>query len=361
MRELIATLDEWSAHDPSVAVATVVRTHGSTPRPAGARLIVSPDGRMAGSVSGGCLEADVVEQARLTLSGRQPPGVHHYGITDEMGWSVGLSCGGTVDIFVESWRWDAGDPALAAFRRAVAVQRAVALCTVVEGDDAGRRVAAVEDEPLAGSLGDQSADAALADAVAARFASGVAGVDDITGLQVFVDPEVPAPQLAIVGAVDIAAALQRIAAVLGYRVTVVDPRAAFLTRERFPEGELVRAWPDKGLPPLRLGRRDALVCLSHDAKFDEPTLALALASQVGYIGAIGSRGTQAKRVERLRSAGFDDDAIGRVHSPVGLDLGAKTPAEIALAIAAEMVAARRGRGGGSMRRSPAEAAAAAAG
>jgi xanthine dehydrogenase accessory factor len=361
MRELVPTLEEWSAHDPSMAVATVVRTHGSTPRPTGARLIVSPDGRMAGSVSGGCLEADVVEQARLTLSGRQPPALHHYGITDEMGWSVGLSCGGTVDIFVESWRWEDSDPALAAWRRAVGEQRAVALCTVVEGPDAGRRAALVEDEPPAGSLGVQAADEALANVVAARFASGVAGIDEVGGLQVFVDPEVPAPQLAIVGAVDIAAALQKIAGVLGYRVTVVDPRAAFLTRERFPDGELVRAWPDKGLPPLRLGRRDALVCLSHDAKFDEPTLALALNSQVGYIGAIGSRGTQAKRVERLRAAGFDDDAIARVHSPVGLDLRAKTPAEIALAIAAEMVAARRGGAGGNMRRSPAEAAAAAAG
>ena len=114
MRELVPTLEEWSARDPSMAVATVVRTHGSTPRPAGARLIVSADGRIAGSVSGGCLEADVVEQARLILSGRQPPALHHYGITDEMGWSVGLSCGGTVDIFVESWRWEDSDPALAA-------------------------------------------------------------------------------------------------------------------------------------------------------------------------------------------------------------------------------------------------------
>jgi xanthine dehydrogenase accessory factor len=361
MRELVPTLEEWSARDPSVAVATVVRTHGSTPRPTGARLIVSPDGRMAGSVSGGCLEADVVEQARLTLTGGQPPRVHHYGITDEMGWSVGLSCGGTVDIFVEAWRWEDADPALSAWRRAVADQQAVALCTVIEGEFAGRRAAVVEDEAPVGTLGTALADGALSEAVTPRFASGLAGIDEVAGLQVFVDPEVPAPQLAIVGAVDIAAALQRLVAVLGYRVTVVDPRGAFLTRERFPEGELVRAWPDKGLAPLRLGPRDALVCLSHDAKFDEPTLALALGSRVGYIGAIGSRGTQARRVARLREAGFDDVAIGRVHSPVGLDLGARNPAEIALAIAAEMVATRRGHDGGSLRRSVAEAAAAAAG
>jgi xanthine dehydrogenase accessory factor len=172
---------------------------------------------------------------------------------------------------------------------------------------------------------------------------------------------VPPPLLAIVGAVDIGAALARIAGVLGYRVTVVDPRGAFLTRERFPEGELVRSWPDEGLPPLRLGPRDALVCLSHDAKFDEPTLATAMGSRVGYIGAIGSRGTHAKRVARLREAGFNDDDIARVHSPVGLDLGGKSPAEIALAIAAEMVAARRGRSGGSLRMTAAEAATAVAG
>lgn len=358
MRELVPTLEEWSATDPTVAVATVVRTTGSTPRPAGARLVVNPDGRMAGSVSGGCLEADVVEQLRMTLDGSHPPRVVHYGISDEMGWSVGLSCGGTVDIFVEALRWEAADAALEAWRAAVADRRAVALCTVVDGELAGRRAAAVEDEPLAGSLGSAEADAALAAAAAARFATGIAGVDVLGGLQVFVDPEVPPPHLAIVGAVDIGAALARIAVILGHRVTVVDPRSAFLTRERFPEGELVRAWPDKGLPPLRLGPRDALVCLSHDAKFDEPTLALALASKAGYVGAIGSRRTHAKRVARLREAGFGDADIARVHSPVGLDLGASTPAEIALAVAAEMVAVRRGRDGGSMRVDVAAAAAA---
>jgi xanthine dehydrogenase accessory factor len=360
MRELLPTLDEWTATDADVAVATVVRTHGSTPRPAGARLIVDRRGRMAGSVSGGCLEADVVEQARMSLEGTQPPRLIHYGISDEMGWSVGLSCGGTVDIFVEAWRWSDEDAPLAAWRRAVAERRAVALCTVVEGEHAGRRVAAVEDEPVAGSLGSASADAAVVAAATARFASGLAGIDEVAGMQVFVDPEVPPPHLAIVGAVDIGAALSRIAEVLGYRVSVVDPRRAFLTRERFPDGDLVAAWPDEGLPPLRLGRRDALVCLSHDAKFDEPTLEVALRSQVGYVGAIGSRGTHSKRVARLHEAGFTDADIARVHSPVGLDIGSKSPSEIALSIAAEMVATRRGRAGQSLSTPPSAEAAPAA-
>lgn len=351
MRELLPTLDEWTGDDANVAVATVVRTKGSTPRPAGARLIVDPRGRMAGSVSGGCLEADVVEQLNMTLDGSAPPRLIHYGISDEMGWSVGLSCGGTVDIFVEAWRWTDNDAVLAAWRRAVAEHRAVALCTVVEGETAGRRIAVVEDEPVVGTLESPAADEAAVEASSARFASGLAGVDDLAGLQVFVDPEVPPPHLAVVGAVDIGLALVRIAQVLGYTVTVVDPRRAFLTRERFPEGELVAKWPDEGLPPLRLGRRDALVCLSHDAKFDEPTLEVALRSNVGYVGAIGSRGTHAKRVTRLRDAGFSEDDIARVHSPVGLDIGSKTPAEIALAIAAEMVAVRRGRTGESLRMS----------
>jgi xanthine dehydrogenase accessory factor len=360
VRELVPTLDEWRGSDPRVAVATVVRTTGSTPRPAGARLIVHPDGRIAGSVSGGCLEAAVVEEARLTLDGTRPPRVLHYGISDEMGWSVGLSCGGTVDLFIEAIRWD-DDAVLAAWRRAVDERRAVALCTVVDGELAGRRAALVEDEPLAGTLGNAEADEALLEPVAARFASGLAGVDVVGGLQVFVDPEVPAPHLAIVGAVDIAAALAAMAGVLGYRVTVVDPRSAFLTRERFPDGDLVGRWPDEGLPPLRLGPRDAIVCLSHDAKFDEPTLATALQTNVGYIGAIGSRRTHAKRVARLQEAGHTDDDIARVHSPVGLNIGARTPAEIALAIAAEMVGVRRGGSGGSMSSAPREVAAQAAG
>jgi xanthine dehydrogenase accessory factor len=354
MRDLLPAVDAWSVSDPLLAVATVVRTAGSTPRPAGARLLVSRDGRMAGSVSGGCLESAVVLEAQSTIAGDAPPRLLHYGISDELGWSVGLACGGSVDIFVETLRGDGSDPVLRAVTDETEAERPIALLSVIEGDNVGNRAAVVGETRLVGTLGDPAADATAASAVASRLASGLPGIEDIAGLQVFVDPIVPAPQLAVIGAVHIAAPLTTMARAAGYRVTVIDPREAFLTRERLPDADrLIAAWPDEALPQLALGPRDSAVCLAHDPKFEDPALMALLPTRVGYIGAIGSRSTHAKRVARLHEAGFDDDAIGRIHSPVGLDLGASTPAEIAIAILAEMVASRRGRSGGAMSAKPA--------
>jgi xanthine dehydrogenase accessory factor len=262
---------------------------------------------------------------------------------------VGLACGGTVDVFLHTLRWDGADPALTALRAALDEKRPVALVTVLEGDHAGRTALVDEQGGLAGSLGAAALDAAAATAAAGRFESGQPGIEEAAGVPVYVEPHVPAPLLAVVGAVHIGIALVRLAKVLGYRVVVIDPRTAFLTEERLGEAdELIARWPDDALPGLRLGPRDAAVCLSHDAKFDEPTLDCLLRSPVGYIGAIGSRTTHGKRVARLHESGFTDADIARVHSPVGLDLGARTPEEIALAILGEMVAVRRGRAGGSL-------------
>ena len=353
MRDLLTTLDEWAAADPEVAVATVVRTSGSTPRPVGARMAVSRDGRMAGSVSGGCLEGAIVEEALATLEGRALPRVLHYGISDEMGWEVGLACGGTVDVLLHTLRWDGADPALAALRGGLEGKRPVAVVTVLDGEHAGRTATVDEDGRVSGSLGTADLDTAAASAAANRLQTGQPGVEDASGTQLYVEPHVPVPLLAVVGAVHVGIALARLAKVLGYRVVVIDPRTAFLTEERLGVAdERVARWPQDVLPGLDLGPRDAAVCLSHDAKFDEPTLDCLLRSEVGYIGAIGSRNTAARRVGRLRNSGFGDADIARVHSPVGLDLGARTPEEIALAILAEIVAERRGRRGGSMRAAP---------
>jgi xanthine dehydrogenase accessory factor len=346
MRELLPTLDDWAARDPDLAIATVVATAGSTPRPTGARLLVDRDGRMAGSVSGGCLEAAVIGEAQSTLAGEAPPRLLHYGISDEMGWEVGLACGGSVDIFVETVRWDGTDPVLVAVRDAVRAERGVALLTVVDGDAAGARVAIFDDGSMVGSLGDAARDTAVGEAARPRLVSGLAGREEVAGVSVFVDPIVPAPQLAVIGAVHIAIPLTRMAKAAGYRVSVIDPRTAFLTVERLPDADArIARWPDDALPDLQLGPRDAAVCLAHDPKFEDPALGVLLRSRVGYVGAIGSRTTHGKRVARLREAGFDDEAIGRIHSPVGLDLGAATPEEIAVSILAEVVASRRGRAG----------------
>jgi len=349
MRELLATLDEWGTSDPLMALATVIRTAGSTPRSAGARLLVSRDGRMAGSVSGGCLESAVIQEAQATLAGEAPPRILRYGISDELGWEVGLACGGSVEIFVETLRWDGSDPALVAVREAVRAQQPVALLSVVAGEHVGARAAADGEVRLVGTLGDRAAEPAALAAAAGHLTSALPGIEEVSGLSLFVDPIVAEPQLVIVGAVEIAIHLARLAKTAGYRVVVIDPRRTFLTEERIPDADLlVPRWPDEALAGLALGPRDAAVCLAHDPKFEDPALGILLRSRVGYVGAIGSRSTHAKRVNRLQQQGLDALATSRIHSPIGLDLGAATPREIALAILAEVVAARRGRPGGSL-------------
>jgi xanthine dehydrogenase accessory factor len=354
MRDLLPTMQEWSDTDPLVAVATVVGTSGSTPRPMGARLLVSRDGRMAGSVSGGCLESAVVLEAQATIEGNAPPRLLHYGISDEMGWAVGLSCGGEVDIFIETLESDGSDPVIEAVRTAIETSRPVALMTALDGDHAGSRAAATPAGSLVGSLGGAATDAETLAAARPRLASGLPGVEEVAGARVFIDPIVPAPQLVVIGAVHIAVPLTTMAAAAGFIVSVVDPRSAFNNLERIPDAErLVTAWPDEALPRFELGPRDAAVCLAHDPKFEDPALSALLRTETGYIGAIGSRGTHAKRVARLKEAGFDETDIARIHSPVGLNLGAQTPEEIAIAILAEIVAVRRGRNAGSMSAAPA--------
>src|SRR5580693_7759198 len=247
MRDLLPTLNEWSENDPLVAIATVVGTSGSTPRPMGARLLVSRDGRMAGSVSGGCLESAVVLEAQATIAGDAPPRLLHYGISDEMGCAVGLSCGGEVDIFIETLDGDGSDPVIEDVRRAIETSRPVALMTVLDGETAGRR-ASVTADGLVGTLGGSAAAAETIAAARPRIASGLPGVEDIAGMRVFVDPIVPSPQLVVIGAVHIAVALTTMARAAGFTVSVVDPRSAFNNAERIPDAErLIVAWPDEAL------------------------------------------------------------------------------------------------------------------
>ncbi|MGH7642898.1 MAG: XdhC family protein [Candidatus Dormibacteria bacterium] len=339
-------LDSWAPAVPAVGLATVIGTTGSTPRPVGARLVVAPDGRMGGSISGGCLEADVVEEVLRTLSGVAPPRLLHYGISDELGWSVGLACGGEVDVFVERLRWSLDDPVVAALRDGVAQGQAVAICTTLEGQSAGSHLVATA-EQLVGDPSPFGGAAELREMANSRLSSGVAGIDQLPTGATFIQPLVPPPKLVIVGAVDVASVLSGLAKSLGYQVIVIDPRERFCTRERFPlADQLVVAWPQGALAGIPLGPRDAAVCLTHDPKFDDPTLASLMAGAVGYIGAVGSSRTQAARRERLALAGASTADLARIHGPVGLDLGAASPREMALEILAELVGARNQRTGG---------------
>ncbi len=328
MREILNDLKRWLASDESIALATVVHAQGSSPRPIGSRMAVTTSGKMVGSVSGGCVEGAVFEEAQHVLAG-DPPKRLRYSAVDEQGWQVGLACGGTLEVYVE--------PLAKIHRRlleALEQEETVALVTRLDG---GGHLLAWPDGRL---VGDQS----LAPQLDALFPGPRAGLcrrpDGDTFLQVFAPP----PTLTIVGAVHIAMPLTTLAKTLGFHVRLVDARRAFATEERFPDvDEMVIAWPQEALEPRYLRPQDAMVVLTHDPKFDVPALEVALKQSVGYIGLLGSTKTQAKRQQALRERGFDDEDLARIHGPVGLDLGGESPAEIALAIMAEIVAARHDR------------------
>ena len=313
MRDVLPTLERWLAAGSRVVTATVVRTERSAPRDPGAVLAVSEEGEVVGSVTGGCVEPAVVAEAQAVLGGG-PPRLVSYGIADEEAFEVGLPCGGTVDIFLAPARRDL----VGELARAVAEERPVALALEIAGADVGEQRLL----PLDG-----------------RFEPGIEG-------DVFFLPFAPRPRLYVFGAVDHAAAVAHVGRFLGYRVTVCDARAKFATRARFPDvDELVVDWPDRFLAAAPVDERTAICVLTHDHKFDVPLLEVALATPAGYVGAMGSRRTNAERRERLLAAGVSGEALERIHAPIGLDIGSRTPQEVAVAVAAEIVATRRGKGG----------------
>ena len=343
MKDLLPLIESWQAQGEQVAVATVIRVAGSAPRPVGARMIVSSAGRMAGSVSGGCVETTVYGEM-MDLLGGGPPRVLRFGITDDMIWNVGLACGGTIDILVQSL-----EPALvAAFRLAVERDQAVGLATIVKGSGAVGEIALVGTDGWILGPNDPRIVAAMQQRLADRQEVGVVlAVDDQT--EVFFELFQPPPSLYIMGGVHVAIPLTRFAKELGFRVVVVDPRSKFANRERFPEAdEVLVEWPDEALRHLPVGEATYIVLLTHDPKIDEPSLAAALKSGAAYIGAIGSRKTHADRFERMAKWGVTAEDLQRVYAPIGLDLGGHTPEETALSIMAEVVAVKNGRSGASL-------------
>ncbi len=324
MRDVLDTLERWVADGLRVATATVIRTERSAPREPGAVLAVSERGEVAGSVTGGCVEPAVYEEAREVLAGGAPR-LRAYGIADEEAFEVGLPCGGTVHIFV-----DALDPELVAPIAAdVRAEKPIALAITLTGPEAGaKRLVRPGDEDEASAL----------------LARGETGVVYAEGEQVFISSFAPRPRMYVFGAIDHAAAVARIGRFLGYRVTVCDARARFVTPERIPDvDELVVEWPDRFLARAPVDERTAIVVLTHDHKFDVPLLKVALGTPAAYIGAMGSRRTTEERAALLREQGVSEDELVRIHAPIGLDLGARTPQEVAVAVAAELIAVTRGR------------------
>ena len=361
MKELLDTLAAWEAEGVTPGRAVVVRTFGSAPRPEGAVLLMAPDGRIAGSVSGGCVEgaaAEEIERARATGHSR----VIRYGISDEEAWDVGLACGGTIDVLVE--------PALpaaaldAARASAVPTGHGTAVVTPLpldsppaefgehrpgDGAPPAARLIVGDDGRLDGTLGDAALDAALVDAARDALRRGTSRTVELGGRSLFVEAFPVRPRLVIVGATETARSLAAIAGSLGYERVVIDARPAFATKERFPDVErLINDWPDVAFDTIGLGPNDAVAILSHDPKFDEPAIVEAVRRGASYVGAVGSRKTQGDRRARLREAGVGEPDIERLRGPIGLDLGGKAPAETALAIMAEVVATRYGGSGRPM-------------
>jgi len=360
MKELLETLDTWRAEGIDVGRAVVVRTFGSAPRPEGAVLLLAADGRIAGSVSGGCVEgaaAEEIEHARVTGRAR----VIRYGISDEEAWDVGLACGGTIDVLVEP---AVADAAVAA-ARASARDAGAAIVTPLPSDSpppefgphepgAGsppaKPLVVHDDGRLEGTLGSGALDAALIDQARDALTRGTSRTIELGGRSLFVEAFPVRPRLVVVGAVQAAMSLVAFARELGWATVVVDGRASFATPERFPDVDrLVVGWPDEVADEIGLGPNDAVAVLTHDVKFDEPAIIEALRRGCRYVGAVGSRKTQADRRARLLAAGVGEEELARLRGPIGLDLAGRAPAETALAIMSEIVATRYGGSGRPMR------------
>lgn len=312
----------WIAEGRRAALATVVQTWGSAPRPAGSQLAISQEAEIMGSVSGGCVEGAVVAEALEALEDGDCR-LLEFGVSDDEAFAVGLACGGTIRILVEPIGVGLGpDEALIReLAQARAARRGVVYA--VKPDDWERRLLTGREGPLG-------------DAARRRLTRDTSGFEEIEGAEWFLGVHNPPLRLVVVGAVHIAQALMPMARLAGYDATLVDPRDAFGSQARFPEDRILNEWPDEALDDIGLDARTAVVTLTHDPKLDDPAIRRALGSGVFYLGCLGSTKTHAKRVARLAEAGFAEAEIARIHAPVGLDIGAATPAEIAVATLAQI-------------------------
>lgn len=343
MRSIREALTRWAGRGDDVAVATLIAVRRSAPLPPGARFAISAPGELTGSISSGCVESDLHERLTAVLDGGAPSSVT-YGITEEMAAGVGLSCGGEIDVLLDRF-----DPASPVWRRMWELQDAATPAVLLTGaSDAtrSRHLLIEPGEATTGSLGSDEYDERARDRADELLGRTDARVIELVEgdpqSAVFAESFVEPPRLAIVGATPIGQALCSMAATTGFEVVVIDPREAFLGRDRFPAAVLLDGrWPDEALEALDLDPRTSVVVLTHDEKLDEPALQTALRSRCGYIGLLGGRRTQRQRREALEALGFEPDDVARVRGPVGLDIGARTPEQIAVSILAELVSMDR--------------------
>jgi xanthine dehydrogenase accessory factor len=356
-QQTAATVIDWLREGRRVAAGLLASVDGSAPLDVGASVYIDEGGSVEGSITGGCVESAVAQEALEIIETGGAPKLITYGISDELAGTVGLMCGGIVHVFVHELRGDARDVTIAALE-AVLEERPAAVATLLDGDHAGGKLY-VDGEHHVGSLGGPS----LLEKNVEREARGLIqqgrttirtfgedGASLGTGLRVHVTAYAERPRMVIFGAIDFASALAPLAKNVGYRVTIADPRKAFLSSARFTSNsDAIEAWPEEALEGMTLGPRDAVLVFTHDPKLDVPALTAAFATGAGYIGALGSRKTTADREVRLREAGATEADIERVYAPCGLDIGASTVEETAIAVLAEIVASRAGRSGVPLR------------
>jgi xanthine dehydrogenase accessory factor len=315
MREVLDELNQWTRDGEEIAIATVVETWGSSPRPLGSKMLVTRSGKMAGSVSNGCIEGAVFEEAQKVLKSGEPK-LAAFGVSDDVAFEVGLACGGHIEVFIQPL----GKPHQELIAMLNRDEPATLRTNLVTGE-----IDAARGTPPGTELARRDGDS-------------------------FMEPFRRPAHLVIIGAIHIAIPLHRLARLMGYRVTVIDARAKFATKERFPEAdELIVAWPDEAMARLEIDSSTYIVILTHDPKFDLPALRSVLRREAGYVGAIGSRKTNQKRFAALRKEGFTEDELAAVHGPIGLDLGSRGAEETALGILAEITAVRFGGSGAAMR------------
>jgi len=345
MRDLLGELTDWYDAGVRFALATVVATWRSSPRQPGASMAVSEAGEVVGSVSGGCVEGAVYELGQQVLASGESV-LQRYGVSDDDAFAVGLTCGGILDIVVRPVDRSTF-PMFADLAAAIRGEEPVALATVVDGPRRRGDALAIWPDRIAGSLGAERLDSAVADDARGRLVHGSTGMLHLgpegerrrDELAIFVQSFAPPPRMLVFGAIDFAAAMVRMGKFLGYRVTVCDARPIFATPKRFPEAdEVVVRWPHHYLAETVVDERTVICVLTHDPKFDIPLLERALRTPAAYIGAMGSRRTHDDRLRRLVEIGMTPAELARLSSPIGLDLGARTPEETAVSIAAEITA-----------------------
>jgi xanthine dehydrogenase accessory factor len=339
MRDILTDLIHWRDQGKSIALATVIETWGSSPRKAGSKMALTNDGKMVGSVSGGCVENAVVEAGLESLKTRRPQ-LLHFGVTDETAWEVGLACGGSIDIFVKPLDLNFFEEV----RSVLEDEQPAVTVTVVRGPDMllGNEVLIRENGQVTGTFGNEW-DKKVLTLAQESLAQGTSRRIELNeDIEVFIETILPSPALIVVGGVHIAVSLVSLAKMLGYQTILIDPRKAWGNEQRFPDvDQLIQSWPQDAFEQIKITRSTAIAMLTHDPKLDDPALKIALNSSAFYVGALGSKTTNAKRHERLLNDGVTEAHLSHLHAPIGLKIGAQTPGEIALAIMAEVVNAYR--------------------